>query len=141
MAQSTFVDEFTGITHYEHFFMLKIEEINTDNEIDTTCFIVYDHDDKLFYLYGSRKNSEFKKHCIYQKSFYYLKDLYTFLKVVMNLDEHNTNVIVYEVPYATSEANYDTFIEACKWKYEITGYDNLDISKYNMFSKFISTLL
>jgi hypothetical protein len=141
MAQSTFYDDYTDIIHYEHFFMLKIEEIDTHNEIDTTCFIVYDHDDEMFYLYGSRKNSEFAKHCIYQKSFYYLKDLYNFLKVVMNLDKHNTNVIVYEVPYATSEADYDTFMKACNGRHEITGYDNLDISKYNMFSKFISTLL
>ena len=135
MTESVYYDDFTGITHYENFFVLRIDEIEDKKtkKIDTTCFVVYDKDDDMFYVYGSRKSPEHPNHCIYQKSFKHFNDLYLFFMVTMDLTNHNVNTTIYHVPYATSEADFDTFKQICKRQNEITGYDNIKLKRTQMF--------
>lgn len=138
-----FYDDFTGITHYENFFMLRIDELESKSQVDTKCFIIYDHDEELFYLYGSRKNAQYRNHCVYQKSFKLMRDLHNFLKIVMSLemDDHNVNTYVYHVPYATSEDNFDAYVQKCNPKHEITGYDRVSLKSFKDFSLYLSALL
>lgn len=145
MSYTSYYDDFTGVTHYENFFVIKIEELEPpkNNTIDTQCFILYDKEDDKFYVYGSRKCAQYPNMPVYQKSFSYINDVFTFLKVVMNLDFHAVNLIVYHIAYATSDADFDTLLELCGLgaQNEITGYDNIKIKHLNQFAKYFSSII
>jgi len=143
MAYTSYYDDFTGITHYENFFTIKIQELDPTltGGIDTQCFIVYDSDEDMFYLYGSRKHVNDTNYCIYQKRFSYMKDLFSFLNVVMNLDFHKVNIIIYHIPYVTSDADFDTFAELCSFRNEISGYNNIYIRNRKMFLEYLSAII
>jgi hypothetical protein len=123
--------------------MLRIDELESKSQIDTKCFIIYDNDEDLFYLYGSRKNTTYPNHCVYNKCFSSMRDLHNFLKIVMSLelDDHNVNTYVYHVPYATSEDNFDTYLKKCNPKHEITGYNKVSLKSFKDFSLYLSALM
>jgi hypothetical protein len=141
MSHYSYYDDFTGITHYENFYVLRIEEIDTKKEVDTKCLIIYDHDDDHFYLYGSRKNHQHPNHCVYQKRFKYMNDLFRFLQLVMNLRVHKVNIMVHYLTYATSEDDFDSLIKHCADSNEITGYNNISINYLDELTKWFCALL
>lgn len=142
MAYVSYYDDFTGITHYENFFAIKIQELDpVTDEIDTQCFIVYDKEDDKFYVYGSRNFAKGQYNCAYQKSFSYINDMFAFLEVVMNLKLHKVNIIIYHISYATSAADFHSLNQLCSFKNEIAGYNKISINRCKYFSKYLSTII
>ncbi len=139
--QMSYYDDYTGITHYENFYMLRIDELETKTDVDTKCFIIYDNDEDLFYLYGSRKNTTYPNHCVYNKCFSSMRDLHNFLKIVMNLEERDVNTYLYYIPYATSVYDFDNYKNLCIPKNEITGYDSVKLNSWKEFSMYLSALM
>lgn len=73
---SAYYDEDTNTTYYDSQIVLNISEFY-DGKRDTNVFILYDKDDELLYVYGSRGKSS--KYVRYEKTFEDVGVLYKFL--------------------------------------------------------------
>jgi hypothetical protein len=107
--------------------VLKIEEIS-DNEIDSTLFILYDHKVSHYIVYGKRSNVfaklEFVPYSFRCKSVFDLADFISFVKCKQN--KWNYTLYNYDnLPCNSDDISYD-FLKSLDGdrSYEIAGYDN-----------------
>lgn len=121
---SGYYDEATNTTYYDPVMVLNITEYDTNGKPDTNVFLVYDEDEDLYYLYGSRG------HVSYTKSFYCIENLYNFISIVMGFSEnHKVSISVNYMDDLTDYDDYDKLQSKASRFNEVVAYDNVTLSK------------
>ena len=121
---SGYYDEATNTTYYDPVMVLNITEYDTNGKPDTNVFLVYDEDEDLYYLYGSRG------HVSYTKSFCCSENLYNFISIVMGFSEnHKVSISVNYMDDLTDYDDYDKLQSKVSRFNEVVAYDNLTLSK------------
>jgi hypothetical protein len=136
---TSYYDEPTDITYYDPMMVMNITEYDNNNDQDMTTFILFDTDDNLFYVYGSREGSKYVK---YVKTFDNINTLYNFIYLSMALSEKHQ--ISISVNYIEGLTNYDEFNEINEkiTRYnEIVAYDNIDGFSKKDFRQYVNAFL
>jgi hypothetical protein len=121
---SGYYDEATNTTYYDPVMVLNITEYDTNGKPDTNVFLVYDEDEDLYYLYGSRG------HVSYTKSFCCSENLYNFISIVMGFSEnHKVSISVNYMDDLTDYDDYDKLQSKVSRFNEVVAYDNVTLSK------------
>ena len=134
---SAYYDEST--IYYDPMMVMNITEYDKNNDQDMSVFILFDTDDNLFYVYGSREGSKYVK---YTKTFDNVNTLYNFIYVSMALSENHQ--ISISVNYIEDLTNYDEFNEINEkiTRYnEIVAYDDIDGFSKKDFRQFVDAFL
>ena len=67
---TSYYDEETETSYYENTIVVEFRQIERDtNKVDMRVFMLYDAEDELMYLYGSRKSNEFQNYTNFLKKF------------------------------------------------------------------------
>ena len=136
---SAYYDEPTDTTYYDPMMVMNITEYDKNNDQDMSVFILFDVDDNLFYVYGSREGSKYVK---YVKTFDNINSLYNFIYLSMALSENHQ--ISISVNYIEGLTNYDEFnaINEKMTRYnEIVAYDDIDGFSKKDFRQFVDAFL
>ena len=136
---TAYYDEPTDTTYYDPMMVMNITEYDKNNDQDMTTFILFDTDDNLFYVYGSREGSKYVK---YVKTFDNINSLYKFIYLSMALSENHQ--ISISVNYIEGLTNYDEFNEINEkmTRYnEIVAYDDIDGFSKKDFRQFVDAFL
>lgn len=136
---TAYYDEPTDTTYYDPMMVMNITEYDKNNDQDMTTFILFDADDNLFYVYGSREGSKYVK---YVKTFDNINSLYKFIYLSMALSENHQ--ISISVNYIEGLTNYDEFnkINEKMTRYnEIVAYDDIDGFSKKDFRQFVDAFL
>ena len=136
---TSYYDEPTDTTYYDPMMVMNITEYDKNNDQDMNAFILFDADDNLFYVYGSREGSKYIK---YVKTFENINSLYNFIYLSMALSEKHQ--ISISVNYIEGLTNYDEFNEINEkiTRYnEIVAYDDIDGFSKKDFRQFVYAFL
>jgi len=118
---------------------MNITEYDKNNDQDMSVFILFDVDDNLFYVYGSREGSKYVK---YTKTFDNVNTLYNFIYLSMALSENHQ--ISISVNYIEGLTNYDEFnaINEKMTRYnEIVAYDDINGFSKKDFRQYVDAFL
>jgi hypothetical protein len=134
-----YMDEST--IYYDDQPVLYIEEKIDGNKLktDMRVFIVFDRDENVFCLYGSRKCDKRDKYINYMLKYSNISDLYNYLFVAMNIKFNNVNVTMFYFSELTSNDTFDDFEQKTSKLNELFGYDNIKL-KTSIFNKYINVL-
>jgi hypothetical protein len=119
--------------------VMNITEYDKNNDQDMSVFILFDVDDNLFYVYGSREGSKYVK---YTKTFDNVNILYNFIYLSMALSENHQ--ISISVNYIEGLTNYDEFNEINEkmTRYnEIVAYDDINGFSKKDFRQYVDAFL
>jgi len=136
---SAYYDEPTDTTYYDPMMVMNIIEYDRNNDQDMSVFILFDTDDNLFYVYGSREGSKYVK---YTKTFDNINSLYNFINLSMALSENHQ--ISVSVNYIEGLTNYDEFNEINEkmTRYnEIVAYDDINGFSKKDFRQYVDAFL
>lgn len=136
---SAYYDESTDTTYYDPMMVINITEYDKNNDQDMSVFILFDTDDNLFYVYGSREGSKYVK---YTKTFDNVNTLYNFIYLSMALSENHQ--ISISVNYIEGLTNYDEFNEINEkmTRYnEIVAYDDINGFSKKDFRQYVDAFL
>jgi hypothetical protein len=136
---SAYYDESTNTTYYDPMMIMNITEYDKNNDQDMSVFILFDTDDNLFYVYGSREGSKYVK---YTKTFDNVNTLYNFIYLSMALSENHQ--ISISVNYIEGLTNYDEFNEINEkmTRYsEIVAYDDIVGFSKKDFRQYVDAFL
>ena len=136
---SAYYDESTNTTYYDPIMVMNITEYDKNNDQDMSVFILFDVDDNLFYVYGSREGSKYVK---YTKTFDNVNTLYNFISLSMALSENHQ--ISISVNYIEGLTNYDEFNEINEkiTRYnEIVAYDDINGFSKKDFRQYVDAFL
>ena len=136
---SAYYDEPTDTTYYDPMMVMNIIEYDRNNDQDMSVFILFDTDDNLFYVYGSREGSKYVK---YTKTFDNINSLYNFIYLSMALSENHQ--ISVSVNYIEGLTNYDEFNEINEkmTRYnEIVAYDDINGFSKKDFRQYVDAFL
>jgi len=136
---SAYYDESTNTTYYDPIMVMNITEYDKNNDQDMSVFILFDVDDNLFYVYGSREGSKYVK---YTKTFDNVNTLYNFIYLSMALSENHQ--ISISVNYIEGLTNYDEFNEINEkmTRYnEIVAYDDINGFSKKDFRQYVDAFL
>lgn len=136
---TAYYDEPTDTTYYDPMMVMNITEYDKNNDQDMTTFILFDTDDNLFYVYGSREGSKYVK---YVKTFDNINSLYKFIYLSMALSENHQ--ISISVNYIEGLTNYDEFNEINEkmTRYnEIVAYDDINGFSKKDFRQYVDAFL
>ena len=136
---TAYYDEPTDTTYYDPMMVMNITEYDKNNDQDMTTFILFDTDDNLFYVYGSREGSKYVK---YVKTFDNINSLYNFIYLSMALSENHQ--ISISVNYIEGLTNYDEFnaINEKMTRYnEIVAYDDINGFSKKDFRQYVDAFL
>jgi len=135
---SGYYDEPTNTTYYDPQMVINITEYDREGDKDSNVFIVFDEEEEMYYLFGSRGGS---KHVRYTKTFYCKNQMYDFISITMGFKDNHT--ISISVNYANNLTNYDEY-DDIKQKVtrfnEVVAYDDFTISKKD-FRVFLNAFL
>jgi len=132
---SGYYDEATNTTYYDPVMVLNITEYDTNGKPDTNVFLVYDEDEDLYYLYGSRG------HVSYTKSFCCSENLYNFISIVMGFSEnHKVSISVNYMDDLTDYDDYDKLQSKVSRFNEVVAYDNVTLSKKRL-QRFLNSFI
>ena len=136
---TAYYDEPTDTTYYDPMMVMNITEYDKNNDQDMSVFILFDVDDNLFYVYGSREGSKYVK---YTKTFDNVNTLYNFIYLSMALSENHQ--ISISVNYIEGLTNYDEFNEINEkmTRYnEIVAYDDINGFSKKDFRQYVDAFL
>ena len=136
---TAYYDEPTDTTYYDPMMVMNITEYDKNNDQDMSVFILFDTDDNLFYVYGSREGSKYVK---YVKTFDNINSLYNFIYLSMALSENHQ--ISISVNYIEGLTNYDEFNEINEkmTRYnEIVAYDDINGFSKKDFRQYVDAFL
>ena len=136
---SAYYDESTDTTYYDPMMVMNITEYDKNNDQDMSVFILFDTNDNLFYVYGSREGSKYVK---YTKTFDNVNTLYNFIYLSMALSENHQ--ISISVNYIEDLTNYDEFNEINEkiTRYnEIVAYDEIVGFSKKDFRQYVDAFL
>ena len=136
---SAYYDKPTDTTYYDPMMVMNITEYDKNNDQDMSVFILFDVDDNLFYVYGSREGLKYVK---YTKTFDNVNSLYNFIYLSMALSENHQ--ISVSVNYIEGLTNYDEFNEINEkmTRYnEIVAYDDINGFSKKDFRQYVDAFL
>ena len=119
---NAYYDEPTATTYYDPMMVMNITEYDKNNSQDMDVFILFDADDNLFYVYGSRKGSKYVK---YTKTFDNFDQLYNFISLSMALDEHKISISINYLEGLTNYDEYNEISQKITRRNEIVAYDEI----------------
>jgi hypothetical protein len=135
---SGYYDEPTNTTYYEPQMVINITEYDRDGDKDSDVFIVFDDEEEMYYLFGSRGGS---KHVRYTKTFYCKNQMYDFLSITMGfMDKHTISISANYVNNLTDYDEYDEIKQKVSRFNEVVAYDDFTISKKD-FRVFLNAFL
>jgi len=120
------------IIYYEPKMVLNLTEHDRSGDVDMNAFIVYDEDEDLIYVYGSRGyesrgNTTYVK---YVKTFSCYNALYNFISLSMGFGtNHRLDISVNLLAGLTNYSEYSDFVSKVRRSNEIVAYDNTRITK------------
>jgi len=85
---SGYYDEPTNTTYYDPQMVINITEYDREGDKDSNVFIVFDEEEEMYYLFGSRGGS---KHVRYTKTFYCKNQMYDFISITMGFKDNHTS--------------------------------------------------
>ena len=135
---SGYYDEPTNTTYYEPQMVINITEYDRDGDKDSNVFIVFDEEEEMYYLFGSRGGS---KHVRYTKTFYCKNQMYDFISITMGfMDKHTISISANYVNNLTNYDEYDEIKQKVSRFNEVVAYDDFTISKKD-FRVFLNAFL
>jgi hypothetical protein len=120
------------IIYYEPKMVINLTERDRSGDIDMNAFIVYDEDEDLIYVFGSRGyesrgNTNFVK---FVKTFSCYNALYNFISLSMGFStNHHVDISVNLLAGLTNFSEYSDFVSKVSRSNEIVAYDNTRITK------------
>jgi len=121
---SGYYDEATETTYYDPLMVLNITEYDTNGKRDTNIFLIYDEEEDVYYLYGSRG------HVRYSKTFDNEDSLYNFISITMGFSEnHKVSISVNYMEDLTNYDEYDELKSKVSRFNEVVAYDHVTLSK------------
>jgi hypothetical protein len=120
------------IIYYDPKMVINLTERDRNGEIDMNVFIVYDEDEDLIYVFGSRGyesrgHTNFVK---YVKTFSCYNALYNFISLSMGFGtNHRLDISVNLLAGLTNFSEYSDFVSKVSRSNEIVAYDNTRITK------------
>jgi hypothetical protein len=136
---TAYYDEPTTTTYYDPMMVMNITEYDRNNDQDMDVFILFDADDNLFYVYGSRKGSKYVK---YTRTFDTVDNLYNFISLSMALSEkHQISVSVNYLENLTNYDEYNEIKEKITRRNEIVAYDEIVGFSKKDFRQYVDAFL
>ena len=144
MTSYYYWDESESVKYYEPTMVVEFRQIeSTDKDCQTEdmrVFMVYDEDEDLMYVYGSRKSESHRNQVEFVKAFETDDQLYDFLNVIMGFDEkHRVNTSVHYMDGLSDYSGFDDFVRNASRTNEISGYNREKMTK-KRFKQYISVL-
>jgi hypothetical protein len=123
------------IIYYDPKMVIYLTEKDHQGNTDMNLFLVYDEDEDLIYVYGSRgyesrNNTHFVK---FVKTFSCYNALYNFISITMGFGVgHRLSVSVNQLSGLTNYSEYPDFLSKVSRTNEIVAYDNTRIGKKDL---------
>jgi hypothetical protein len=138
---SHYYDEPTNTTYYDPTMVIKISQLEKNSKIeDMQVFIVYDDEEDLIYMYGSRKDKSHPDLVDFVKTFDSESHAYDFLCIMMGLDMgYAVNTSVFLMSGLTNYSIYDDFVANVNKSEELSGFDKEHLT-LKRFRKFLGVL-
>lgn len=137
---SYYYDEQTETKYYEPTMVIEFRQIESkdpDCDVeDMHAFIMYDDEEDLIYVFGSRKKDSVQ----FIKSFDSEKHAYDFLEIMMGFDRgYFINTSVYYMSNLTDYSGFDDFSKNAIKHDELSGYDR-ELMTLKKFRKYLSVI-
>jgi hypothetical protein len=137
-------DDSESVNYYEPTMVVEFRQLeSTDKDCDTEdmrVFMVYDYDEELMYVYGSRKSESHRNQTEFVKTFDTSDQLYDFLTVIMGFDDgYKVNTSVHYMDGLSDYSGFDDFARNASRTNEISGYNREKMTK-KRFNKYMSVL-
>jgi hypothetical protein len=144
MSSYYYWDESESVKYYEPTMVVEFRQLeSTDkncNIEDMRVFMVYDEDEDLMYVYGSRKSESHRNQVEFVKAFDTSDQLYDFLTVIMGFDDgYKVNTSVHFMDGLTDYSGFNDFVRNASRTNEISGYNREKMTK-KRFNKYMSVL-
>ena len=137
---ASFYDEETETTYYENTIVVEFNQKEKGtNKVDMRIFMLYDADEDLIYLYGSRKSTEFPNYPTFAKTFDDETKLYDFLDIMMDFSRHKIDTSIHQIDYLTDSSDFDDIARNVNSHTELSGFDNVKFTKKD-YKKYINSL-
>lgn len=137
---TSYYDETTETTYYENTFVVEFRQKEKGtNVVDMRVFILYDSDEELIYVYGSRKSNSHRSHPIFAKTFADEDHVYDFLDIMLDFSRHKIDTSVHQIDYLTSNSDFDDIVANVTNHNELSGFDNVKMTKKN-FRKYLNVI-
>ena len=135
---------YTNTTYYDSTMVVELRQLeNLDENCvveDMRVFLLYDEDNDLFYIYGSRKSANHPGLVDFVKTFDSVSHAYDFLNIIMGFDIGLlVNTSVYFMDGLTNYSEFDDFSKIASRKNEISGYDRQKMTR-KKFKKYMSVI-
>ncbi len=136
----SYYDSPTNTTYYDPQMVINITEFDADNDKDSNIFIIFDHDESLFYIYGSRgiKSS----YNTYMKTLSDFDTLYDF--IYFTTGQETQHLLSISVNFVSDMTNYDEYYEILQKvnrDNEVVAYDNVKNLTKEDFKRYVFTYL
>lgn len=132
---SGYYDEATNTTYYDPVMVINITEYDKNEKQDSDIFIIYDVDEDLYYLYGSRG------YVRYSKCFDSEDSLYNFISITMGFSEkHKVSISVNYMEDLTDYDDYDKLKNKVSRFNEVVAYDNVSLYK-KQFLRYLNAFI
>jgi hypothetical protein len=144
MSSYYYWDESESVKYYEPTMVVEFRQLeSTDKNCQTEdmrVFMVYDEDEDLMYVYGSRKSESHGNQVEFVKTFDTSDQLYDFLTVIMGFDDgYKVNTSVHYMDGLSDYSGFDDFARNASRTNEISGYNREKMTK-KRFNKYMSVL-
>ncbi len=136
----SYYDSPTNTTYYDPQMVINITEFDADNDKDSNIFIIFDQDESLFYIYGSRGvKSSYKT---YKKTVSDFDTLYDF--IYFTTGQEKKHLLSISVNFVSDMTNYDEYYEILQKvnrDNEVVAYDNVSNLTKEDFKRYVFTYL
>lgn len=127
---ASYYDEETDTSYYENTIVVEFKQLEKDTRnVDMRIFMLYDAEEDLVYLYGSRKSNDFPNYPTFVKIFSDRNVLYDFLDIMMDFSRHQIDTAVHQIDYLTDSSDFDDIARSVNSRTELSGFDNVKITK------------
>jgi hypothetical protein len=135
-----FYDEETETSYYENTIVVEFRQLEKGTRnVDMRAFMLYDSDEDLIYLYGSRKSDKFSNYPTFAKTFNDETQLYDFLDILMDFSKNRIDTAVHQIDYLTDSSDFDDIVRNVTNHTELSGFDNAKITK-KTYKKYLNSL-
>lgn len=137
---TSYYDEETETTYYENTIVVEFRQLEKGTrEVDMRVFMLYDAEENLVYLYGSRKSDEFPNYPNFIKTFNDENQMYNFLDIMMDFSRHRIDTAVHQIDYLTDDSDFDDIVRSVNRRTELSGFDSVKITKKD-YKKYINVV-
>lgn len=137
---TSYYDEETDTSYYENTIVVEFRQLEKGTRnVDMRIFMLYDSDEDLIYLYGSRKSDDFPNYPTFAKTFNDETQLYDFLDIMMDFTRHRIDTAVHQIDYLTDVSDFDDIVRSINNRTELSGFDNVKITKKD-YKKYINVI-